>query len=94
MINTGRAQGVVAAVGFDGSMESMLNLIFTTGKYNGSSLAVYGRVVMGATIERAIIGGTGMFKLATGYCIATPVYTTATTLIYEFDIDVWYKEIN
>jgi malonyl CoA-acyl carrier protein transacylase len=90
---TGRAQGVVAAVAFDGSLESMLNFIFTDGKYNGSSLAIYGRVVLGMTIERPVIGGTGMFKLATGYSLASPVYTTATKLIYEFNVYVWYKDI-
>jgi Dirigent-like protein len=87
--HTGRAQGTVIAVGFDGSLESMLNFIFTEGKYNGSSLAIYGRVVLGTTIERPVIGGTGMFRLARGYSLASPVYSSDTKLIYEFNVYVW-----
>jgi Dirigent-like protein len=91
---TGRAQGTVVAVGFDGSLETMLNFIFTDGKYNGSSLAIYGRIVLGTTIERPVIGGTGMFRLATGYSLASPVYTSADKLIYEFNVYVWYNNMN
>jgi Dirigent-like protein len=89
----GRAQGTVAVVGFDGSLETMLNFVFTNGKYNGSSLAIYGRIVMGAPIERAVIGGTGMFRLATGYSLGTLVHSSDTKLIYEFNVYVWYKNI-
>jgi Dirigent-like protein len=92
--HTGRAQGTVAVVGLDESLETMLNFIFTHGKYNGSSLAIYGRVVRGETAERPVIGGTGMFRLAQGYCIATPLYSSESKLLYEYDVYVWYKNIN
>ncbi|KAJ4762429.1 Dirigent protein [Rhynchospora pubera] len=89
----GRAQGLVGAVGRDGSLESMLNFVFTKGKYNGSTLAIYGRVVQGVTIERPVIGGTGMFRMATGYSVAKPVDISATKLVYEFDVYVWHKKM-
>jgi Dirigent-like protein len=88
----GRAQGIVAVVGLDESLETMLNFIFTNDKYNGSSLAIYGRVVRGETVERPVIGGTGMFRMARGYCIATPLYASHTKLTYEYDVYVWYNE--
>ncbi|XP_078172953.1 dirigent protein 11-like [Carex rostrata] len=89
----GRAQGIVGVVGRDESLETVLNFIFTEEKYNGSTLAVYGRIMRDAAIERAVIGGTGMFRLAKGYSLAKPVLTYATKLVYEFDVYVWYKEI-
>ncbi|KAJ3697438.1 hypothetical protein LUZ61_001143 [Rhynchospora tenuis] len=53
----GRAQGLNAVVGkADGAIGSMLNFVFTEGKYNGSTLAIYGRFTLGTTIERPIIG--------------------------------------
>ncbi|KAJ3688942.1 hypothetical protein LUZ61_018106 [Rhynchospora tenuis] len=85
----GRVQGLVAAVGRDGSLESMHNFVFTKGKYNGSTLAIYGRVVLGVTIERPVIGGTGLFRLAFGYSLAKPVVSSATKLVYEFDVYIW-----
>ncbi|XP_078172939.1 dirigent protein 2-like [Carex rostrata] len=89
----GRTQDIVGAVGFDGSLQSMLNLVFTEGKYNNSTLAIYGRVVLGETIERPVIGGTGMFRMAWGYSLAKPVFTSATKLVYEVDVYICYKEI-
>lgn len=73
-------------MGKDGALETILNLVFTEGSYNGSTLALYGRLVEGETVERAIIGGTGAFRLSRGYSIATPVFSSATKLVYEFNI--------
>lgn len=91
--STGRAQGLVAVAGKDGSIETMLNFIFSEGKYNGSTLALYGRIKWGQPIERAIVGGTGMFRMAKGYSLTKTVFTSATYGVYEFDMYVWYKEI-
>ncbi|XP_078172704.1 dirigent protein 11-like [Carex rostrata] len=86
----GRAQGLVSAVGFDGSLLSMLNFVFTEGKYNNSTLAIYGRVVRAEPAERPIIGGTGMFRMARGYSLEKPVVSSATKNIVEFDVYIWY----
>ncbi|RWW42868.1 hypothetical protein BHE74_00051542 [Ensete ventricosum] len=45
----------------------MLNFLFTAGEYNGSSIAIVGREVLGMNSERTIVGGTGMFRMARGY---------------------------
>ncbi|KAJ4814888.1 Dirigent protein [Rhynchospora pubera] len=89
----GHAQGLVGAVGRDGSVASMLDFVFTEGEYNGSTLAIYGRFVEGDTIERPVIGGTGKFRMAKGYSIAKPVVVSATKVVYEFDVYVWHKEM-
>ncbi|KAJ1697056.1 hypothetical protein LUZ63_005568 [Rhynchospora breviuscula] len=89
----GRTQGLGGTVGRDGSLESIINLVFTEGKYKGSTLAIYGRVVLGVTIERPVIGGTGMFRMTTGYSVAKPVVVSATKAVYEFDVYVWHKEM-
>ncbi|KAJ3697445.1 hypothetical protein LUZ61_001150 [Rhynchospora tenuis] len=89
----GRAQGLAAVVGKeDNSILAMTNFVFTDGEYNGSSLAIYGRVVQGTTIERPVIGGTGMFRIATGYSLATPVISSDTKLVYEFNVYVWHMD--
>ncbi|KAJ4791086.1 Dirigent protein [Rhynchospora pubera] len=87
----GRAQGLNAVVGkADSAIGSMLNFVFTDGKYNGSTLAIYGRFNLGTVIERPVIGGTGLFRMATGYSLATPVITSATKFVYEFDVYVYH----
>ncbi|KAJ4773246.1 Dirigent protein [Rhynchospora pubera] len=89
----GRAQGLVGAVGKDGSLETLLNFVFTEGKYNGSTIAIYGRVEIGVTIERPVVGGTGMFRMTTGYTLAKPVVFTATKVVNEFDVYLWHNEM-
>ncbi|KMZ58300.1 Disease resistance-responsive (dirigent-like protein) familyprotein [Zostera marina] len=65
----GRAQGLYAFT----SKEEMaftltLNVLFTEEKYNGSTILVYGRVNVDNTVkEIPIVGGSGVFKYATGY---------------------------
>ncbi|KAJ4805426.1 Dirigent protein [Rhynchospora pubera] len=89
----GRAQGLVGAVGKDGSLETLLNFVFTEGKYNGSTISIYGRVEIGVTIERPVVGGTGMFRMTTGYTLAKPVVFTATKVVNEFDVYLWHNEM-
>jgi hypothetical protein len=89
----GRAQGLVGVAGMDDSLLTTLNLVFTEGKYNGSTLAIFGRVVVGESIERTVIGGTGMFRMARGYQLGKSVFISDTKLVYEFDVYIWYKEI-
>ncbi|WVZ49527.1 hypothetical protein U9M48_000875 [Paspalum notatum var. saurae] len=68
----GRYQGVF----FGTSLElgkgylSSISLVFTAGEYAGSTLSVEGPILgFTGTIERAVIGGTGKFRLARGYML-------------------------
>ncbi|KAJ3697439.1 hypothetical protein LUZ61_001144 [Rhynchospora tenuis] len=89
----GRGQGLQAEVGKDGSFLTMFNLLFIDEKYNGSTLAIYGRAPLGTTIERPVIGGTGKFRMAKGYSLATPLVFTATQIVYEYNVYVWHIEM-
>ena len=49
---------------------SSVTLVFTAGEYAGSTLSVQGPVLgFAGTIERAVVGGTGRFRLARGYML-------------------------
>lgn len=65
----GRAQGIY---GFTSQEEisylMAMNIVFTRGKYNGSSIAILGRnPSLNKVREMPIVGGTGTFRLARGY---------------------------
>ncbi|XP_074566248.1 dirigent protein 22-like [Curcuma longa] len=62
-----------------------LEFFFTTGRYNGSSFAVFGRVPAGGISDRTIIGGTGRFRMARGYILGSVAATTNTTTTWEMN---------
>lgn len=75
----GRTQGMVAASALDTlSFLITYNFVFTTGKYNGSSLTIVGRNSVTLPIrEMTIVGGTGVFRMARGI---------VTIQTYNYDI--------
>ncbi|KAJ4755920.1 Dirigent protein [Rhynchospora pubera] len=83
----GRAQGLTAVPSMEqnGGILTMLNFVFTDGPYNGSTLAVFGRAVLGTVMERAIIGGTGRFRMARGYTLSKQLPSTQGLLVLEYD---------
>ncbi|EOA31550.1 hypothetical protein CARUB_v10014742mg [Capsella rubella] len=65
----GKAQGIYAgaAQGEIGFL-MVMNFAFTTGKYNGSTIAILGQNrVMLKVREMPVVGGSGMFRFARGY---------------------------
>ncbi|XP_055961145.1 dirigent protein 23-like isoform X2 [Mercurialis annua] len=69
----GRAQGIYAMSSQKDEFSLLMTLtyVFITGRYNGSTFSVVGRnPVMSEVREMPVIGGTGIFRLAQGYCFA------------------------
>ncbi|RLN39904.1 hypothetical protein C2845_PM01G44320 [Panicum miliaceum] len=70
----GRAQGLtVGAFLTDGELLTVCDFVFTDGPYNGSTLALLGRALLGTVMERPIFGGTGAFRMARGYTLSKMV---------------------
>ena len=68
----GRAQGTYISAGKDEVALLMnMNFVFQAGADNGSTVAIMGRnPVFDAVREMAVVGGTGVFRMARGYAQA------------------------
>ncbi|XP_057500263.1 dirigent protein 22-like [Actinidia eriantha] len=68
----GRAQGFYGSAGMeDVGLLMTMNLVFTSGKFNGSSLSVLGRnPALEQYREMPVVGGSGVFRLARGIATA------------------------
>ncbi|CAM0952383.1 unnamed protein product [Alopecurus aequalis] len=77
----GRAQGVYVSAGKDSlSLLMAMNFVFIDGAYNGSSIAIVGpNPADQAVREMPVVGGTGMFRFARGYCQARTHWFDANT---------------
>ncbi|KAF6995992.1 hypothetical protein CFC21_012399 [Triticum aestivum] len=84
----GRAQGLTAAASLsEVAITTLLNFVFTDGPYNGSTLAMFGRALLGTVMERPIVGGTGAFRMARGYTHSRMVKSADpdNQLVLEYD---------
>ncbi|KZV33721.1 dirigent protein 21-like [Dorcoceras hygrometricum] len=92
----GRAQGLITSADFETDALAMnLNFVFTSGRYNGSTISILGRnQILKAERELAVVGGTGVFRMARGYAITkTHSYDSATAYgVLEYTIYVTYVE--
>ncbi|KAH7574914.1 hypothetical protein ACOSP7_005769 [Xanthoceras sorbifolium] len=68
----GRAQGLYGSAGqAELGLIMAFNFCFTDGTYKGSSISILGlNPALNPVREMAIVGGTGIFRLARGYAIA------------------------
>ncbi|KAF9624451.1 hypothetical protein IFM89_011459 [Coptis chinensis] len=69
----GRAQGIYAVSSQRDELSLLMTLtyVLVSGPHNGSTFSVVGRnPVMSDVREMPIVGGTGTFRLARGYCLA------------------------
>ncbi|XP_068647025.1 dirigent protein 23-like [Aristolochia californica] len=77
----GRAQGIYGSAGQEGlSLIMAMSFSFTEEKYNGSSFSLMSRnPAMNPVRELAIVGGTGLFRLAKGYVVAKTYWVNVTS---------------
>lgn len=87
----GRAQGIYAmtSLGDEFSLLMTLTYSFVSEPYNGSSISVVGRnPVMRDVREMPIIGGTGVFRLARGYCLARTHSSDGPDAVIRYNVTV------
>jgi len=90
----GRAQGIYASASqSEVSFLMVLNLFFTEGKYNGSTLSILGRnSIFSGIREMPIVGGSGLFRFARGYTQAKTYIANLKTndAIVEYNVYVFH----
>ncbi|XP_044460521.1 dirigent protein 22-like [Mangifera indica] len=90
----GRAQGIYSSASqSETALLMVMNFAFTHGKYNGSTLSVLGRnAVFNAVRELPIVGGTGLFRFASGYAEArTHAFDFKTgDAVVEYNVHVFH----
>ncbi|XP_042516860.1 dirigent protein 23-like [Macadamia integrifolia] len=87
----GRAQGIYAMASQKDEFSLLMTLTygFTTGQYNGSSFSVIGRnPVMRKVREMPIVGGTGIFRFARGYCSAQTHSTSGMDAVIGYNVTI------
>ncbi|KAK4581812.1 hypothetical protein RGQ29_025104 [Quercus rubra] len=87
----GQAQGIYTlASQSEAALLMVLNFAFTEGEYNGSTFSVLGRNTVFLTVrEMQIVGGSGVFRFASGYAQAK-TYTFDTKsgdAVVEYNIN-------
>ncbi|KAL3616354.1 hypothetical protein CASFOL_039744 [Castilleja foliolosa] len=90
----GRAQGLYGQASLDNiKLIMMMNFVFTTGKYNGSSITIMGsNSVFDKVREMPVIGGSGLFRFAHGYAQArTNTFNLKTgDAVVKYDVYVMH----
>ncbi|XP_074356878.1 dirigent protein 22-like [Apium graveolens] len=90
----GRCQGLMGLSSLEEtSLIMALTFVFTTGKYNGSSLSFLARnPTSNKYREMPIVGGSGVFRLARGIISTQTIVSNATTLhtIAEYELIVFH----
>ncbi|RRT65506.1 hypothetical protein B296_00041035 [Ensete ventricosum] len=83
----GRAQGLAAQASLEGTqMLTAVNFVFTEGEYNGSTVAILGRIVPTVSpTERSIVGGSGKFRMARGYTVGNTYSFSDGYFVLELD---------
>jgi hypothetical protein len=88
----GRCQGLFAFAGHVSppGMLTAVNFVFTAGEHGGSTLAVLDTIMsFEDSFERPVVGGTGAFRMARGYCVTAAVAKpTPESVVYEVNLFV------
>ncbi|KAI3697491.1 hypothetical protein L6452_30556 [Arctium lappa] len=90
----GRAQGLYASASqHDSALLMAINFAFSYGKYNGSALSVMGRnPVLDEVREMPVVGGSGVFRFARGYALASTVRYSVKTgdAVVQYNVTVMH----
>jgi hypothetical protein len=90
----GKAQGIYASASQDDfGLLMAMNFAFIEGKYNGSSITIMGRdFIFDKVREMPVIGGSGIFRFARGYALATTHWFDPKSYdaIVEYNIYVFH----
>ncbi|CAN6170517.1 unnamed protein product [Urochloa humidicola] len=86
----GRAQGFYMMTSQAGAVLTVCaNLLLTSGDYNGSTIAVMGPDDIAKDVrELAVVGGTGRFRMATGYVLWKTASLNGLDATIELDVYV------
>ncbi|XP_024991532.1 dirigent protein 22-like [Cynara cardunculus var. scolymus] len=89
-VRIGKGQGFFGAASFEEPRFLMnLNFVFTSGRYNGSTLQFLGmNPILHRVREMSIVGGTGAFRLARGIATAQTYFLNDTSSIVEYNLVV------
>ncbi|CAI9769712.1 unnamed protein product [Fraxinus pennsylvanica] len=90
----GRVQGQITFSDLEEMAPLMnFNVVFKSGIYNGSTICLLGRNPIADTYhEYAIVGGTGIFRMAQGYAITSIYsYTHPGYFVLEYTLYVVYE---
>ena len=94
----GRMQGTVAMADLrETALVMLINLVFTKGEFEGSTLSILGRNPLAVkSREASIVAGTGAFRMATGYIITSTYYKDPTNVrsVFEYTAVVHHMDPN
>ncbi|CAM0908427.1 unnamed protein product [Alopecurus aequalis] len=94
----GRFQGFMAFTGNAGlpGKNTLVTFVFTSGRYSGSTLVIAGIVqLIDGTIERAVVGGTGSFRMARGYSLISTVWSpTPNSTVFKVKLFLKLEKAN
>ncbi|CAN6206088.1 unnamed protein product [Urochloa humidicola] len=88
----GRYQGLFAGADLAGTNYfSAITLVFTAGDYNGSTLSLQGNYAFPVddALERAVVGGTGAFRMARGVSMLRVVSAETDASVFQLDLVVF-----
>jgi len=89
-----RAEGLVASTSQrEFNLLVIMTFALTEGKYNGSTITFLGRSPIQQKVrEMPVIGGSGVFRFATGYIDSTTIFTDPQTRnnVVEFNVYVYH----
>ncbi|KAL9173774.1 hypothetical protein ABFS82_02G011200 [Erythranthe guttata] len=90
-IGNARGMYILASQGTDLTLVLYVDLGFTTGEFNGSSLSVLSRnPILENPREMAVVGGRGRFRQASGFITVKTQYLNTTTgdAVLEYNVEV------